>query len=74
MKKGEKTIGLNDSQAIQFPKEEKSATGKPLMQKGGLVATTQVEIELNPWVNDVGKTTLSNVLLVYYIIPFSIQS
>lgn len=33
------------------------------MQKGGLAATAQATAELNPRVNDVGKTTLSNILL-----------
>lgn len=61
IKKGEKPIDLNDARAIQSA--EKRATGNPITQKGGLAATAQAAAELNPRVNDVGKTTLSNILL-----------
>lgn len=61
MKKGDKPIDSNDARAIQCA--EKRATGNPLAQKGGLAATAQAAAELNPRVNDVGKTTLSNILL-----------
>jgi len=61
MKKGDKPIDSNDARAIQSA--EKRATGNPLTQKGGLAATAQAAAELNPRVNDVGKTTLSNILL-----------
>lgn len=61
MKEGEKPIDSNDARAIQSA--EKRATGNPVTQKGGIAATAQAAAELNPRVNDVGKTTLSNILL-----------
>jgi len=61
MKEGEKPIDSIDARAIQSA--EKRATGNPVTQKGGIAATAQAAAELNPRVNDVGKTTLSNILL-----------
>uniref|UniRef100_A0A0C9RSF6 TSA: Wollemia nobilis Ref_Wollemi_Transcript_15151_1370 transcribed RNA sequence n=1 Tax=Wollemia nobilis TaxID=56998 RepID=A0A0C9RSF6_9CONI len=61
IEKGDEPIDENDARAIQAA--EKRATGFPALEKGGLAATAQAAAELNPRVDDVGKTTISNVLM-----------
>uniref|UniRef100_A0A0D6QSH2 SMP domain-containing protein n=1 Tax=Araucaria cunninghamii TaxID=56994 RepID=A0A0D6QSH2_ARACU len=61
MTRGDEPIDDNDARAVQAA--EKRATGFPALEKGGLAATAQAASELNPRVDDLGKTTISNVLM-----------
>ncbi|KAH9307851.1 hypothetical protein KI387_035762, partial [Taxus chinensis] len=58
---GDEPIDDNDARAVGSA--ENRATGFPAPEKGGLAATAQAAAELNPRVDAVAKTTISNLLM-----------
>nr|AJA33582.1 late embryogenesis abundant protein LEA7-3 [Pinus tabuliformis] len=61
LKAGEKPVEGRDARAIQSA--VKRATGKPALEKGSMAATAQAAAELNPRLDEVAQTTLSDILV-----------